>query len=198
MNLTDRAKKIILQPKQEWQVISTETATTGQLYVSYIIPLAAIGPVASIIGMSLFGITIPFLGTYRVPIGTAITHSILSYVFTLVGIFILGLIINALASSFSGEKNQMQALKVAAYSCTAAWLGGIFSLIPAISILAIIPGIYSLYLLYLGLPVLMKSPQDKALAYTVVVLIAAIVIFVVIGAVSSALVSYYPASTFQF
>lgn len=190
MNLTDRAKKIILQPKQEWQVIATETATTGQLYVSYIIPLAAIGPVASIIGMSLFGITIPFLGTYRVPIGTAITHSILSYVFTLVGIFILGLIINALASSFSGEKNQMQALKVAAYSCTAAWLGGIFSLIPAISILAIIPGIYSLYLLYLGLPVLMKSPQDKALAYTVVVLIAAIVIFVVIGAVSSALVSY--------
>jgi len=190
MNLTDRAKKIILQPKQEWQVIATETATTGQLYMSYIIPLAAIGPVASIIGMSLFGITIPFLGTYRVPIGTAITHSILSYVFTLVGIFVLGLIINALASSFSGEKNQMQALKVAAYSCTAAWLGGIFSLIPAISILAIIPGIYSLYLLYLGLPVLMKSPQDKALAYTVVVLIAAIVIFVVIGAVSSAFVSY--------
>jgi hypothetical protein len=190
MNLTDRAKKIILQPKQEWQVIATETATTGQLYMSYIIPLAAIGPVASIIGMSLFGISVPFLGTYRVPIGTAITHSILSYVFTLVGIFILGLIINALASSFSGEKNQMQALKVAAYSCTAAWLGGIFSLIPAISILAIIPGIYSLYLLYLGLPVLMRSPQDKALAYTVVVLIAAIVIFVVIGAVSSALVSY--------
>lgn len=190
MNLTDRAKKIILQPKQEWQVIATETATTGQLYMSYIIPLAAIGPVASIIGMSLFGITIPFLGTYRVPIGTAITHSILSYVFTLVGIFVLGLIINALASSFSGEKNQMQALKVAAYSCTAAWLGGIFSLIPAISILAIIPGIYSLYLLYLGLPVLMKSPRDKALAYTVVVLIAAIVIFVVIGAVSSAFVSY--------
>ena len=190
MNLTDRAKKIILQPKQEWQVIATETATTGQLYMSYIIPLAAIGPVASIIGMSLFGITIPFLGTYRVPIGTAITHSILSYVFTLVGIFVLGLIINALAYSFSGEKNQMQALKVAAYSCTAAWLGGIFSLIPAISILAIIPGIYSLYLLYLGLPVLMKSPQDKALAYTVVVLIAAIVIFVVIGAVSSAFVSY--------
>jgi hypothetical protein len=190
MNLTDRAKKIMLQPKQEWQVIATETATTGQLYVSYIIPLAAIGPVASIIGLSLIGISIPFMGTYQVPIETAITHSILSYVFTLVGIFILALIINALASSFSGEKNQIQALKVATYSSTAAWLGGIFSLIPSISILAIIPGIYSLYLLYLGLPVLMKSPPDKALAYTVVVLIAAIVIFVVIGAVSNAFVSY--------
>lgn len=190
MNLTDRAKKIILQPKQEWQVIATETAATGQLYMSYIIPLAAIGPIASIIGMSLFGITVPFLGTYRVPIETAITHSILSYVFTLAGIFILALIIDALAPSFSGEKNQIQALKVAAYSCTAAWLGGVFSLIPSISILAIIPGIYSLYLLYLGLPVQMKSPQDKALGYTIVVLIAAIVIFVVIGAVSSAFVSY--------
>lgn len=190
MNLIDRAKKLILQPKQEWQVIATEATTTGQLYTSYIIPLAAIGPVASIIGMSLFGITVPFVGTYRVPIETAITHSILSYVFTLAGIFILALIIDALAPNFSGEKNQMQALKVATYSCTAAWLGGIFSLIPSISILAIIPGIYSLYLLYLGLPVLMKSPQDKALGYTIVVLIVAIVIFLLIGVVSSAFVSY--------
>jgi hypothetical protein len=190
MNVTDRAKRLVLQPKQEWQVIATEATTTGQLYTNYIMPLAAIGPIASIIGMSLFGITVPFVGTYRVPIGTAITHSIISYVFTLAGIFILALIIDALAPSFLGEKSQIQALKVAAYSCTAAWLGGIFSLIPSISILAIIPGIYSLYLLYLGLPVLMKSPQDKALGYTIVVLIVAIVIFLLIGAVSSAFVSY--------
>ncbi|MGA9362741.1 MAG: Yip1 family protein [Bacteroidota bacterium] len=198
MNLPDRAKKIVLQPKQEWEVIATESATTAQLYTSYVIPLAAIGPIASIIGMSLIGISVPFIGTYQVPIGAAITHSILSYVLTLVGIFVLALIIDALAPSFSGQKNQMQALKVATYSCTAAWLGGIFSLIPSISILAIIPGIYSLYLLYVGLPVLMKSPQDKALVYTVVVVIAAILIFLVIGAVSSALVSYYPVPTFQF
>jgi hypothetical protein len=190
MNVTDRAKRLVLQPKQEWQVIATEATTTGQLYTNYIMPLAAIRPIASIIGMSLFGITVPFVGTYRVPIGTAITHSIISYVFTLAGIFILALIIDALAPSFLGEKSQIQALKVAAYSCTAAWLGGIFSLIPSISILAIIPGIYSLYLLYLGLPVLMKSPQDKALGYTIVVLIVAIVIFLLIGAVSSAFVSY--------
>jgi hypothetical protein len=190
MNLADRVKKIILQPKQEWQIISTESATTAQLYTSYIIPLAAIGPIASIIGMSLIGISIPFFGTFQVPIGTAITHSVLGYVLTLVGVFILALIIDALAPSFSGEKNQIQALKVATYSSTAAWLGGIFSLIPSIGILAIIPAIYSLYLLYLGLPALMKSPPDKALGYTVVVVVAAIVIFVIIGAVSNAVVSY--------
>jgi hypothetical protein len=89
MNLTDRAKNIVLQPKQEWQVIATESATTAQLYTSYVIPLAAIGPIASIIGMSLIGISVPFIGTYQVPIGTAITHSILSYALTLVGIVVL-------------------------------------------------------------------------------------------------------------
>lgn len=189
MDLVERAKRILLQPGQEWQVIDKEATTTADLYKSYIVPLAAIGPVASIIGLSVVGVSLPISGTYRVPFGTAISHGVVSYVLTLAGVYVLALIINALAPTFAGVKNEMQALKVATYSSTAAWVAGVFGLIPMLSMLGIL-GVYSLYLLYLGLPVLMKAPQEKTLGYTAVVIIAAIVVFAIIGVVGGAFVRY--------
>ena len=100
-------------------------------------------------------------------------------------------IINALAPSFGGQKNDVQALKATAYSSTAAWLGGAFNLIPALALIGILVSLYSLYLLYAGLPVVMKTPKDKALGYTVVVIIAVIVVFLIIGAVSAAFLPGY-------
>jgi hypothetical protein len=189
MNIVDRIKGILLKPKQEWQTISGETTTIPELYVTYVIILAAIGPVASVVGMSIVGISLPFVGSFRIPITTSIASAVAHYILTLVGVYILALIIDALAPTFSGEKNITQAFKVAAYSYTPGWLVGIFTIIPALSILSIL-GLYGLYILYLGLPVLMKSPQEKSLGYTGAVIAAAIIIFVVIGIVSRAFISY--------
>ncbi len=183
MSLVARAKNILLQPKTEWPVIAGEQATTGSLYTGYIIPLAAIGPVASIIGWSVFGFSVPFVGAIRYPIGISVRNGVVIYALSLVGVFVLALIIDALAPTFGGQKNQIQALKTSAYSYTAAWVAGIFSLIPSIALLGLLAALYSCYLLFLGLPVLMKAPEDKAVGYTVVVIIVAIVLYFVIGAV---------------
>jgi hypothetical protein len=185
--IIDRAKNIIMQPRQEWQVIDGEQTSAGQLYSSYIIPLSAIPVIAGLIGMSVFGISIPFVGRIRVPIGTGVGNAIVRYVLGLIAVYVLALIIDALAPSFNGGKNQLQALKLSAYAYTAAWLAGILTVIPALSIIAALLSLYSLYLLYTGLPVLMKSPQEKALGYTVVVVIAAIVLFIIVGFVASAI-----------
>lgn len=189
MNLIERAKNIIVQPNDEWPVIEKETTSVADLYTTYIIPLAAIGPVASIVGLSIIGIGLPLGGTYRVSLMTAIGHAVVTYVLALAGVYVLALIIDALAPTFNGTKNSSQALKVAAYSSTAGWLVGIFNLIPALAFLQIF-GLYSLYLLFLGLPALMKSPQDKTLAYTVVVIIAGLIIFAIIGAVGGSMITY--------
>lgn len=183
MNLVDRVKRILLSPKTEWEVIDAEPATATELYTRYIAPLAAIGPISQLIGYSVFGITVPFVGTYRVPIGSAITQAIVTYGLTLAGTYILALIIDALAPTFNGQRNQIQALKLAAYSLTASWVAGIFALIPGLRILTLL-GLYSLYLLYLGLPVLMKTPREKALGYTAVVIVAAIILSMIIGAIA--------------
>jgi hypothetical protein len=123
------------------------------------------------------------MGTYRAPIGSAITHAVVTYVLTLAGTYVLALIIDALAPTFNGQRSQIQALKLAAYSFTAGWVAGIFALVPVLGFLAVL-GLYSLYLLYLGLPVLMKTPRDKALIYTAVVIIAAIVLWLVVETVA--------------
>jgi len=186
-SLIERCKNILLKPKEEWARIDPEPATVSGLMTGWVVPLAAIGPVAGLIGGLVFGYG-GFGITYRPSVMGAVTSAVIGYVLALVSAFLLAKIIDALAPSFGGQKNPVQAMKVAAYSGTAAYLAGIFQLIPALAILGIL-GLYSLYLLYLGLPRLMKAPEDKAMSYTVVTVIVAIVLFVVVGAVTTALTS---------
>ena len=183
MPLKERVKNILLNPKQEWEVIDAEPTVPVELYKEYIMPLAAIGPVAGMLGATIFGYRLPMMGTIRAPIGQALASMVVTYLLTLGGVYVLALIIDALAPNFHGTKNQLQALKVAAYSSTASWVAGIFSLIPGLRWLGVL-GLYSLYLLYLGLPVLMKAPEDRAIAYTILVILAALVLFLVIGLVA--------------
>lgn len=184
--IVQRAKDILLKPKETWPVIAAEPATTQSIYMPYVLALAAIGPLAGFIGGQLFGITL-FGVTYHPPLVTALVSAIVSYGLSLASVFILALVIDGLAPSFGGQKDQVQALKVAAYAGTAGWVGGIFGLIPALGLIALLFALYGLYLLYLGLPVLMKAPEDKALGYTVVVVIVAVILFLIIGAVVGAL-----------
>lgn len=187
MNITERIKGILLRPKAEWPAIAGEETTIAELYRNYVCLLAAIGPVAAFIGMSLIGIGLPMGGTHRTSITSGIFTALLQYGLSLAGVYILAWIIDALAPTFAGEKNLNQAFKLAAYSYTPSWLAAIFTLIPPLGFLGIL-GLYGLYLLYVGLPVLMRCPQDKAAGYTATVVVAAIIIFVVIGTLSWVLI----------
>jgi hypothetical protein len=176
--LIERVKNILMSPKTEWPVIDAEPATIGGIYRNYVMILAAIPPVCMLIGLLVFGM--PY---FVFPMGYLIAQAVISYVLALVGCYVMALIIEALAPSFGGTKDRVKAFKVAAYSSTAAWVVGIVYLVPLLAILGIL-GLYSLYLLYLGVPVLMKTPPDKSLVYTIAIIVAAIVIYVVIGAIT--------------
>ncbi len=185
-----RAKALILTPKAEWAVIDGERPTTRELYTGYVMILAAIPAVCSVIGGLIFsGSAWALVGFSPVSI---IVSGIVSYGLALAGVFVMGLLIETIAPSFGGVKDRSQAMKVAAYFPTAAWLAGVFNLVPGIAVLTIL-GLYSLYLLYLGLPRLMKVAQDKALVFTLVVILAAIVVEVLIFTlVGAARVSLMP------
>lgn len=184
MDLVQRVKRMLLTPRSEWEVVDTEPTSVARLYAEYIMPLAAIGPICSIIGLSLVGVRIPFGGgVFRIGIGTAIVSAVVSYVLNLVAVYVVALIVEWLAPRFGGTPDRLQALKVVAYASTASWVGGVFSLIPMLGILGLLLSLYSLYLLYLGLPVLMKSPPDRAMGYTVVTILVTIVVYIVIAVV---------------
>jgi hypothetical protein len=183
MNIVDRAKNMIMKPKAEFQMIDGETHTVKDLYLNYIMILAAIPAVAAFIGFSIIGLG-GVLSQYRIPIASGIAMMIVKYVLSLASVYVVALIVDALAPNFGSQKNFLQALKLVAFSMTAAWLAGIFSILPALSILGLL-GLYSLYVLFLGLPILMKTPEDKVIPYFVVILIAAVVVNVVIGALAA-------------
>lgn len=181
MNLVARVKGILTNPRNEWASIDAEPLNLSEVLVGYVLPLAAIGPIAMIIGWSTFG----FGGLFRMSMGWIISHAILQYILTVVGIFVLAWVINALAPTFGATQSMPQAIKVAVYSSTAAWVAAIFNIIPMLGVLAIIGAIYSLYLFWIGLPVLMKPPADKAATYAIVTIIACVVVFMIIGAITS-------------
>ena len=184
MALVDRVKSILLNPKPTWAAIEAEPATPAGLYKDYLVWLAAIPAVCGFIGMSLIGMGV-FGVTVRVPLLLGLGNLVVSYVLSLVGIYVLSLIVNALAPRFGGVQSPIQALKLTVYASTAALVGGVFSLLPALSILGLLAALYSIYLIYTGLPVLMKNPPEKSMVYTVVVLIAGVVIGLILGAVTA-------------
>jgi hypothetical protein len=182
--LIARVKDILLKPTETWEIIDGESDTIQSLYTRYVIPLAIIGPIAGAIGMSAFGIPIPFLGTFRIGIGSSLAIAITGFIGALISTYVLSLIIDALAPSFGGTKNALKAFQVSAYASTAAWIAGIFRIVPVLGIIGGLLGLYSLYLLVVGAPKLMKVPQDKAVGYIVVTIIVAILVFIVIGMVT--------------
>jgi hypothetical protein len=188
MNLVERIKAILLTPQTEWPVIERESGDPSYLFTNYVALLALIPAVAGFIGGSVIGVTVPVVGTVRLPFFTGLFDAIFGYVLTFVIVYVMAIVIDALAPSFGGQKNFPNALKLAAYSYTPAWLAGIFLLIPGLRFLAIL-GLYGLYLLYTGLPPLMKAPRDKALIYAIAVVVCALILAIVIGAIQSALFS---------
>lgn len=183
MKLVDRAKNVLLTPKTEWDAIAADTTPTKDLIITYVLPLAAVAAVAAFIGQVFVGVSAPFVGTVRIGIVAGLIGLVFSLVMAVAMVFVVGFIADALAPSFGGTKNMNQAVKVAAYAYTPVWIVGILGIIPALGILGLIAALYAIYLIYLGLPRLMKAPQEKAMGYTAVVVIAAIVAGFVIAIV---------------
>ena len=183
IDLVDRAKNIILTPKQEWELIDREEYEIKDIYTNYVMILAAIPAVAGFLGFSIVPLG-GYLSKYGIPIPAGIAHMVLDYVFGLGSVYILALVIDGFAPTFGGEKNFLQSMKLAAFSSTAIWLAGVFFILPALNILFLL-GLYSLWLLWLGLPLLMNVHEDKRPAYFVVIAVMALVLHVVIRALTA-------------
>jgi hypothetical protein len=183
MNLIERAKAILLKPAETWPVIDAEPATTASIYKEWLVIMAAIPAVCTFIGLSVVGVGVFGYG-YRMPLFAGLVSMVLRYGITLLMVFVMALIVDALAPSFGGTKSRIGALKLIAYGSTASFVAGVFALLPMLgSLAALAAGIYALYVIYLGLPVLMKCPQDKAAGYLAVTVVIAIVVGVVASAV---------------
>ena len=184
--LIERVKGILLSPKTEWEKIAAETTDVKSLYMGYAMILAAIPAICGFIGSTVIGVSLPIVGTIRTGVAAALVQLVLSYVLGLAVIYVVSLIVNALAPTFDGQKDPIQALKLVVYASTPVWLAGVFSLIPLLGVLGILAGLYGLYLLYIGLTPLMKNPQDKSIGYTALIIVCYVVLAIIMGVIVAA------------
>jgi hypothetical protein len=182
MNLIDRVKNILTTPKTEWEVINGESATLSSLLTSYVVPLALIPTVAGLISNFFWARWV--LGTQYILINAVIT-----FVGAIIVFVAATYAVDLLATNFKSEKNMGKSAQLVAYSSTAYWVASIVGIIPLLGWLVVLAGaVYSIYLLYLGIGPLKKTPEDQKVVYIIVVIVVMIVIQVIIGAISAALV----------
>jgi Yip1 domain len=180
-----RARALLVSPRTEWPVIAAEPATVQDLYREYIMILAAIPPICEFVKVSLVGYAWHGFRIYRLGIGAGLTAAVVEYVVSLVGVYVLAVIVEALAPNFAGQSNRIQALKVAGYSYTASWIAGCAQILPGLyGLVALAGAIYSGYLLYLGLPSTMKILPERAGGYTAVVVILALILGWIIAVIT--------------
>jgi Yip1 domain len=188
MNLQTRVINILSKPKQEWPAIASEATDVAALYKEYIMPLAAIPAICGFLGMTLIGVSVPFMGQIRTPMVSGLAGLVVGYLLSLAGIFLAAFIVDKLAPSFQSSGGIVQALKMVAFASTPSWIAGVLQLIPLLGALALLAALYSVYLFYLGLPSVMKTPPDKVVPYMVVSAIVIIVISVVTASISGVFV----------
>lgn len=182
--LVTRVRRLLSAPKSEWPIISAEPTTVPELYKGYIAIIAAVPAVITFLKMSVIGIGVPFMGTMRIGIGSGLAQMVLSYLLSLAVVYVMALIIDALAPTFGAQKNRVQALKTAAYAYTAVWIAYVGQLLPWLGLLIVIAGvIYSIYLLYIGLPHTMHSPPEKTAGYTAATIAVGIALGIVVSIV---------------
>ena len=187
MELQARVRNVLTQPKAEWGVIAAEPTDIPTLYKEYIAILSAIPPLAGFIGMVLVGVTVPVLGTVRVGFAHGLATAIVQYVLGLIAVYVTALVVDKLAPTFQSQPNLVQALKLVAYAWTAGWVVGIVAIVPALAPLMILGGLYGIYLFYLGVTPLMKTPADKVIPYMVVSAVVVFIVMFVVGRVAGGL-----------
>ena len=185
MDIVARVKGLITRPRDEWGVIAGEPSDTASLFKGYVVPMSAIPVVASFIGLAIFARTV-VPGLPGLSVGSLLLQSIASYLLGLAGVWVFGKIVQALAPRFGGTGEEVPAMKLAAYSPTAMWLAGVFALVPPLAILSLL-GLYSLYILYKGVPVVTRVPEDRALVFTLTLIVCAIVVNFLVVFVASLL-----------
>lgn len=167
-----RALSLLLAPGRAWDRIADAPAEPTPLFLRYALPLAAFPAIFSVVGVLTFGFNIANVGVNMSVVGLTL-GALTGYVLTLAAIWALAAFVERVVPVFGGLRDRRAALNLVVYAATAMWVGGLAEIYPSLGIpVGLLAGLYSLYTLYVGLPVMMGVPEDRRLTAFATILIA--------------------------
>lgn len=182
-----RVRNMLLEPRREWPVAAAEPDSVRGVFARYVLVLAAMPAMAQFVRDSLLGYHL--LGArIRLPLHAGLLNLAVGYVISLLLVLLAATLANLLAPSFGARASMVQAVKAVAYAWTAAWIGGLALLVPWLAWPVGLAGaIYSVYLLYLGLPHAMHCSEERSAGYAAVVVAVTMVLWALGGTLTGVL-----------
>jgi hypothetical protein len=174
------AVALVMNPKAFMASRADTTPTVMSTITNYVAILAAIPFLFTLLGDLIF----PKVGRHA---SYAIGAGVVAYIFALVSVVVIGFILYWLAPRFSSLADQNRATKLTSYVYTPVFLIAILNIIPSLTVLNLLALLYGLYILYVGLPIVLKTPQNKVVSYVVAILIAAIILYLILALIAAAL-----------
>jgi len=171
-------RDLLWYPQQAWEKIKAEKDI--KLLIAYPLALAVLPALAVYIGYGLIGLRLGPVGYYRMSFANAFYSALVYYMLSILGVVAMGFLVMVLTNYFTVESDIVSAMKLSAYSATAPLLAGIFQVIPGIRILMVL-GLYGAYIMYLGVPKLIKTTREKEAPFSFSLIIAAVILMLLIN-----------------
>ena len=168
----------ILTEKSIWETLKAEPTSIKNIYINYVVILAAVSPLAQFINQVFSGYSV-------IP---SLLFNIVSYAVSLLGLFVVSWIALKLAPTFGGSTDHTNTFKWFAYSMTAFYAASIFILVPYIGWILTLLGLFSLFQLYVNTTLFTGVSEAKKIPYLAVTLVASFIAWLIIGAVVFAIV----------
>ncbi|VUD60040.1 Inner membrane protein YohC [Thalassocella blandensis] len=185
MAFLDHTIGIMIHPSSEWKLIRKQKESFKQVFLSHVPFLALIPAIASFIGVTQVGWSVGDAAPVKLTVASAMSLCALTYFALLGGVYVLGEFINWMSKTYGvqgpEERVHYDGAALAVYVTTPLMLAGVFMLYPALwlnSIVLTLAGAYSVYLIYEGIPILMKIDKDRAFMYASSVVTVGLVMMV--------------------
>lgn len=178
---------LLTRPDRQWESIRAESESVSKLYFGHILILALIPVAAAYYGTTQVGWQFGSSQTVRLTPASALQLCILAYAAMLAGVYILGKFIDFFAATYEVQESTPRGVTLAAYTATPVFLLGIIAAYPNIWVnmtVGLFAIAYAVYLLYQGLPILMRIPEDRGFMFASSVLTVGLVMFVALLAIS--------------
>lgn len=178
---------LFTHPDEEWQEIRGEEESISHMYLTHVLILAAIPVICAYFGTTRVGWTIGDGAPVMLTEASALQMTILTYIAMLAGVGVMGAFVHWMARTYDANPSMTQSVVFAAYCATPLFIAGISALYPSLW-LAMIVGTaaicYTVYLLYIGIPIFMNIPSDEGFMFSSSVLAVGLVVLVAMIATS--------------
>lgn len=174
---------LFTHPQQEWQEISRSNCSIGKCYCSHVLLLAAIPAIFGFVGTTQIGWQIASHEVVKLTTQSALPIAVIFYITMLIGVFTMGKMIHWMAQTYGTHKTLSQCIALAAYTATPLFLIGIMLIYPILWLNMIlgIPALgYSIYLLYVGVPIVMDIPVERGFLLSSAIMAVGLVMLVAV------------------